>query len=70
MRTLTATKNHGKCALCPKQIKKGERYVRGIRHATEAEKEDPNVKTFSLVGKGPHVEYKVHEACTEEKRDG
>lgn len=59
--THRAIKSHGKCALCPKQIKYGDRYVRLVRHATEDERNNVAVKTFSLPGRGPHVEIKYHE---------
>lgn len=67
-RVKAAQKNHGKCELCPRQIKKGDAYLQTFRHATEKERNDPNVKTNSFVpGFGPAIVIKFHEACHEKR---
>lgn len=67
-RIVTAKKNHGRCALCPKQIKPGDEYVIMMRHATRKQIEDPKIYTFSpFAGKGPMVQYKFHATHTPEE---
>lgn len=62
--THVARKSHGKCASCKKAILKGQTYRSLLRHATEAEKANPRVRTMSVIpGKGPMISVKVHADC-------
>lgn len=63
-----ASRSYGKCCVCKLTIRKGQMYVRFFRHATEAERNNPKVRTLSpFRGLGPQVEMMRHEDCPHPK---
>lgn len=71
MRTFTSISFRGQCSICDGRIAPGDRYIRRARHATEEERNDPNVKTFHSrnLGPGPHVSVVAHEECHKNQRN-
>lgn len=66
MREHVAAKNYGPCVVCRAKILKGQSYVRFYRHATQAERSNPDIRKISpFRGKGPMVERKRHAWCAD-----
>lgn len=62
--TKSVIKNHGPCETCGKDIEKGQSMRRTLRHATKEERENTDVRTYSVIpGQGPQMGVKIHAEC-------